>query len=57
MKEPGTVVVALSCVALSAVPYVMSAGFAQVMTGVVFVVVTVRRKSLLPVFHSSGEGA
>src|SRR5258708_3178716 len=35
-KRPGTLAVAFSCVALSAVPNVMSAGVAQVMTGVAF---------------------
>ena|SRR5215468_3599274 len=33
---PGTDAVASSCVPLSAVPYVMSAGFAQVIVGVAF---------------------
>src|ERR671927_206744 len=33
---PGVLAVAFSCVAPSAVPYVMSAGAAQVMTGVAF---------------------
>src|SRR5262245_1207050 len=33
---PGVPAVAFNCVALSAVPWVMSAGFAQVMAGVAF---------------------
>ena len=39
-KLPGTEAVALSCVPLSAVPYVMSAGFAHVIIGVAFVTVS-----------------
>src|SRR5215475_2283780 len=35
-RVPGVLAVAFSCVAPSAVPYVMSTGVAQVMTGVAF---------------------
>ena len=41
MKVPGIVVVASSCVPESGVPRVMSAGLAQVMTGVAWVTLIV----------------
>jgi hypothetical protein len=47
---PGTLAVALSCVALSAVPTTIEAGVAQVMVGVVLVVVVVPDE-LLPEPH------
>jgi len=37
---PATLAVALSCVALSEVPYVMAAGVAQVMIGVAMLTVS-----------------